>query len=196
MDVMKLIVFVCDNVSTEHVKGMRIPCQNIEPVNSIFPDLIKIAVTIFLALIAGFLALYQMKANIISSSRIRWIEDLRDTLSKLYPVALNVKNAHENHKNALRSNLNKNSDKHYDEYVKSMSDFNSLSNKIKMQLNSTKEDHKAIEDILDRIDCKLDLGNAEKTTMKEIEDDLKVIVSHSKKIFKTEWEKSKLIFKI
>ncbi|MBA4241378.1 MAG: hypothetical protein C0448_11670 [Sphingobacteriaceae bacterium] len=164
--------------------------------NTFWSDILKNFVTIILALIAGILALYQMKANIISSARIRWIEDLRDTLSKLYPATLDILNSFENHKLHSKLNNPEKANESYLEYTKNMTTFNALSNKVRMQLNSNEPDHKAIENILDEIDTKIHQHNIFKITGEELEVYLKKIVVHSKVIFKEEWEKSKKIFKI
>ena len=87
-------------------------------------------------------------------------------------------------------------DSHYIDYATNMARYNSISNKIRMQLNSNEPDHKAIEEILDRIDIKLDEENIVNFTGKELEVDLKIIIAHSKTIFKSEWEKSKKLYKI
>lgn len=190
------ITCVCDQTGCVHfnLKNVSINCNANS--SSIWLDVVKNGVTIFIALIAGLLALYQMKANIISSTRIRWIEDLRETLSKLYPVALNALNSYKNRNNELKMEKSEEAYRYYMEYIKNLSDFNALSNKIKMQLNSSEPDHKRIEEIIDILDSKLDLANIENATVQEIEAHLKLIVSHSKNIFKKEWEKSKRIFKI
>ncbi len=164
--------------------------------NTFWSDILKNFVTIILALIAGFLALYQMKVNIISSARIRWIEDLRDTLSKLYPATLDILNSFENHKLHSKHNNTQKADESYLEYTKNMTTFNALSNKVRMQLNSNEPAHKAIENILDEIDSKIHQNNILKITGEELELYLKKIVVHSKVIFKEEWEKSKKISKI
>lgn len=177
-------------------------------------DLLKNCITIFIALIAGFIALYQMKLNLISSARIRWIEDLKTALSDLYPAVLNTAVTSENHKAAKEKNNETNTVQHnngtsanqtdkdnnatqyYSEYIGHLSAFNALSNKIKMQLNSNEIEHKIIEDIIDKIDMKLDYKNIDNISLHDIESDLKQIVTYSKIVFKKEWKKSKRIFKI
>lgn len=43
--------------------------------------LITSIITISLALLAGFITLLQVKSNIISNARVKWVEDLRNILS-------------------------------------------------------------------------------------------------------------------
>src|SRR5690606_38489477 len=44
-------------------------------------SIITNSITIFIALLAGMVAIYQVKLNVISAARIKWVEDLRETLS-------------------------------------------------------------------------------------------------------------------
>jgi hypothetical protein len=161
-------------------------------------ELLKNLITIIIALIAGGIAIFQMKANVISSARIRWIEDLRSTLSLLYPATLNVVNAYQLHFEYAKmgDTYKDNTDKSYYEYTKNMTEYNALANKARMLLNSRETEHKAIEDVLDRIDKKFDTEKTEKINIHEIENELRIIVSLSKNIFKKEWEKSKRKFQI
>lgn len=159
-------------------------------------ELYKNLITIFLGLVAAFIALYQMKSNIISSARIRWIEDLKDCLSKFYTVSLDVVNSYENYVIYSKENDRSNKDAYYNSYDSHMTHFNILMNRIKMQLNSSEVEHRQIEEIIDRIDLKLGKINVTTVTQQEIEIDLKQIVMISKIIFKKEWEKSKKLFEI
>lgn len=170
--------------------------SNLQILKKMYTDLLKNGLTILLVFIAGFFTLYQIKANIISSARIRWIEDLRDTLSKLYSVTLNIVNSFECHIIASKYEDKVQSEKHYFDYTQNMATFNSLSNKARMQLNSKELEHKAIEEILEVIDKKIEGENIKLTTGNEIESYLREIVFQSKIIFKKEWDKSKKIFKI
>jgi hypothetical protein len=202
METNALIEVLCNyNMSIENdsfqyinVRVLEAPQHN--AYSSFWPDLVKNLITIVLALIAGFIALYQMKSNIISSARIRWIEQLRESLSNLYPNALNVFNAYEMHiiyqdrADAVQSNL------FYGKYLQHLSDYNSLSAKIKMQLNSNEPEHKSIEDILDEVDEKINQAMTLSVSLEGVDNDLLRILNHSKNIFKLEWEKSKKIFKI
>ena len=166
--------------------------------NEIFRYFAKTLITILLALFAGGLALFQMKANIISSARIKWIEDLRDNLSKLYPVVLTVPHLYKLHDEYMKLGDKAIALKHYDEYLKLMTEFNSLSNKIRMLLNSKESNHEKIEKTLEKIDNLFDpeRGDVKTINMSDLETDLRVIVAASKLIFKEEWRKSKKIFKI
>lgn len=48
----------------------------------ISPEILKVGFATFLALLAGLIALYQVKANVISSARIKWIEEFKTNVSE------------------------------------------------------------------------------------------------------------------
>lgn len=172
-------------------------CDNeIKEGDSWLDVLLKFLPTIVVALIAGGIALYQVKSNIISSSRIRWIEDLRSSLSQLYPAALNTKDASDDYEKAILDGDKEKEKYFYAQLTDQLSTFNSLSNKIKMLLNSNESEHKAIEDIINKLDRNLDFNNIKNTISSETEGDLNRIVLLAKIIFKKEWEKSKRVFEI
>lgn len=50
--------------------------------------IMKAVFTLFLALLAGSIALYQVKANVISTARIKWIEEFKNNIAE-YLVAVN-----------------------------------------------------------------------------------------------------------
>lgn len=188
---------------SEKEKNKEAPVNKnpISPLDSIFnlellKYFVKAFIAIVLALLAGGLALFQIKANVISSARIKWIEDLRDTLSKLYPVSLDTVTSAREYRIAKSSGKDAEAIRYDEANSRYLSDFNALSNKIKMLLNSSEPEHRQIEHVIDVIDKKLDKKNIDTVTAYEINDDLKLIVSLSKIIFKKEWDKSKRIFKI
>ena len=191
----KFIVLACDNMHCHLPTGCHQINKEVTTNGTFAMDIVKNIVTIILALIAGSFAIYQMKVNIISSARIRWIEELRETLSKFYPVILDTILAWENRKLFIKTNDPKHNE-YYAAYSLNITRYNSLSNKIKMLLNSNEPDHKAIENIIDKIDEQFDQDNINNASQKDIEMELKIIVNHSKSIFKKEWEKSKRVFKV
>jgi len=153
--------------------------------------------TIVIALIAGIIALYQVKSNIVSSSRIRWIENLRISISEYYQASLATGLFLENW-----MNLDENTEVNDDErelrrnYLDAHSTYFIKSNNIRMFLNPNKSDHKEIENIMDKIDTFFEEKNVRDINQALIENELKKIVVLSRKIFKEEWRKSKKIFKI
>ena len=173
------------------VNSKEIPNDNFD-----WNEVYKNAITILLGLVAAFIALYQAKSNIISSARIRWIEDLKSLLSEFYSVTIDVLSAYENYTSAKKNENDERRIAHYTLYDSHSTKFNALVNKIKMQLNSDEIEHRNIEKAVEHIDTKLCIENIKKATQNEIEEDLKEIITNSKIIFKKEWEKSKKLFKI
>lgn len=167
-------------------------------INKLFDwdDFLKIILAIAVALIAGLIALYQMKSNVISSSRIKWNEDLRDSLSKFYSAVLDSHCAYQNFMNAKNENKNDEMNQHYTEYSNYVSLYNSLTNKVMMLLNSDDAEHQKIETIISKIDLMLQSSNIDNINQASLEVELKKIVTSSKIIFKKEWEKSKKLFTI
>lgn len=157
-------------------------------------ELYKNLITIFLGLVAAFVALWQAKSNIISSARIKWNEDLREALSKLYSAALDTHLDYVNYFNS-KNNNSIDSSSHYNNYSNNLSTFNLISNKVLMLLNSNEKEHRNIEVIIDKIDKMLGTTNISSITQQSLEVELKKIVENSKIIFKKEWEKSKKVFK-
>lgn len=160
--------------------------------------LIENSFSIAAVLLAGLLALYQVKSNTIASSRINWNDSLKKSLSQYYTETLNTafyRNEFiETNTKAKGSETIKN--EIYRKYLESLSQYNALSNILRMQLNSNESEHNRIEIILDKIDRIID-GEPEKLIdLNSLELDLREIVALSKIIFKREWEKSKSMFRI
>jgi len=156
------------------------------------------AITIFLGLLAGMIALYQVKLNIISNSRIKWIETLRETLSEyimeishcnhlkinLYDEKSRVKN--ENKEDAFL-------DKYYVPYKNSAMKAEKLNAKLLLYLNSDKKNHKKIENLL-MSNARL-IADFETDNRDAMDKNIMDIILFSKEIFKLEWKKSKRVFK-
>jgi hypothetical protein len=161
--------------------------------SELFSSIIENTITIIIALIAGIIALYQVKSNIVSSSRINWIESLRLSISEYYDAVLSTALYIENH---LKSLEKSEKDILYDKYVQSHSRYFINSNKIRMYLNPKETDHKNLEEIMDKIDICFEKENVRQIDQDIIEIELKKMVNISRKIFKDEWTKSKRVFKI
>ena len=167
--------------------------------SSIWSELLKNAATISIALIAGFIALIQVKSNVVSSARIKWIEQLKSLISEFYVVSIDViynyREYDEYEKRGLESE-EKIKREHFKKYEKDHSTYNKVSNKIKMYLNLKENDHEVLENLIEAIDSKLDPKFISEESQSSIAEILEQITPVAKKIFKTEWDKSKRIFKI
>ena len=163
-------------------------------------QLLTNGITILIALFASIIALRQVKANIISSYRIKWIENLRELLSS---YCLEIKNCGiiiQNSKSSCKGKREKEFDdeisKQYSVYLKSTLDLYKLGYKIELYLNSKEPSHKNVENLINKISLKLLTTNFINLNYDELENDLIEIIKISKTIFQEELKKSKSIFRI
>lgn len=157
-------------------------------------------ITIFLALIASLIALFQIKSNIISSSRIKWIENLRNDLSNYATEVANCSMILERQiaesEGKRKDEIYQVTEKFYSDYTESHMRSDVLAQKILLYLNSEKEDHKKIEDLIQKISSQLHREDLKKLDGEVIDKEIEEIIRISKRILKVEWEKSKKIFKL
>jgi hypothetical protein len=158
--------------------------------------LITNSVTIFIALIAAMVALHQVKLNVISAARIKWIEDLRETLS-LYcceiEIATNAKlDLVDERKGKSGNELEEVLDKFYNPYVNASKEVQKLQSKIYLYLDSENPQHKKIEELL-RLNSIL-LHKAPGDNRNEMRNNIVEITKIAKVIFKVEWRKSEVLF--
>jgi hypothetical protein len=146
---------------------------------SIGEKILENSITIIIALIAGILALYQVKSNVVSTARIKWIEILKEDISNLYNSALSAVFFFTEH-------TAKNDNVSHSKYLEAHSKFYILLNKIKMQLNIYETKHKELDSLLDEIDSMLDSANnkLKEVTQEQMEVKLRKIVIISRDIFK------------
>lgn len=160
--------------------------------STILEYVLKNGITIVIALIAGLIAIYQVKSNVISNARIKWMDDLRANLSSYYSLVLETI-SHYINMNLVEGEID---GLDYDKYILCHSRLNMLANKIKMQLDSERTYQMQIEALIDEIDSMMNGKVMNNTKQEELEAKLKSIVVISKKIFKEEWKRSKKVFKL
>lgn len=181
---------------------LEIPIVKVQLENDSF-DFLPTFLTILVALIAAFIALYQVKSNNISNARIAWMENLREVLSELcvafsdsrltfINMGERIKQARKISPEAADNVLEEN----YDKFIQSLHKVNKLSNKVFLYLDSDNKTHQELEMIINKLGSDLDYEKIEKIEQEQLNKDLDKIIEISKKIFKTEWQKSKQIFKI
>ncbi len=157
-------------------------------------------ITISLALIAALIALHQVKSNIISSARITWIENLRNSISEYTIGASNcivlLKNMLSKCDGKSKEEAFKIIENDYSIYFKEMKETDVLANKILLYLNSKEELHREIEELIKKISKNTHQANPKEIDSDEIEADIDKIIEKSKLIFSKEWTKSKKLFKI
>ena len=160
--------------------------------SSILDYVLKNGITIVLALIAGMIALYQVKSNVISTARIKWMENLRISLSELCDCAAKTYVNNSNFKKGEKG------DKYndYDKYLESYSKFNIQWSKVKLLLDSNNTYHSKIESLLDKVSSMLNVTNIDTTKQRDLTDVLSELIKLSKLVFREEWKRSKKVFKL
>ena len=156
------------------------------------------AVTIIIALFAGIVALHQVKLNVVSDARIKWIESLRDTISQycteLHKCSLLKANFFDEKKDKTGQELENVLIKFYPPYSESSNEVLRLQSKVLLYLDSNDETHKQIEDLLRQ--NSLLLHDKNEYHIEKIRRNIEQIIRLSKEIFKAELKKSKRLFKI
>lgn len=157
-------------------------------------------ITIFLALIAALIALYQVKLNTISSARITWIENLRDSISnytaEVTKCAIILENMSVEFKNKNVIEIEEILKNDYEKYVESSYKSEILASKIKLYLNSNEKEHQKIEFLINKITNHIHEQEIKDIDRVKLQKYIEEIIKISKQIFKKEWKKSKQIFKI
>lgn len=164
--------------------------------------------TILIALIAAFIALYQVKANIISNARMNWIEKLRTSLSSFCVESANcgiIMSNIGNYVNLhLRDNEKENFEdevrniilKHYPDYFNASAKVDNLCYEILLFLDSNDKNQKELENLVVAVCSSLRNPNFLELDRKELTTRINNIIYHSKIVFKNEWKKSKRLFKL
>ncbi|RFC54985.1 hypothetical protein [Brumimicrobium aurantiacum] len=150
---------------------------------------------ILVALIAGLLALFQVKANIISSARIEWTQNLRKIVSQYLSeiMILNynlriVLDLGEKGKEQEAKDL-------YNKQTESFKKVFEYGNQIKLFLNNKKEtEHSELQDCIQEYFNKATHGKGS-TEIDELETMQEEIIFKSQQILKQSWEDAKT-FKI
>lgn len=157
-------------------------------------------ITIIFASIAAFIALYQAKSNIISKSRINWIENLRDSISS---YCIEISRCIIIQKIMISDCQGKTDEEisviikeQYPKFSEVALNSGKLAYKISLYLNSKEDIHKLIENLIKRINKHVHVQILNVSIIDEVENDLEEIISISKIIFKTEWDKSKKLYKL
>lgn len=158
--------------------------------------LITNSVTILIALMAGLIALHQVKLNIISSARIKWIEDLREILSLYSSELENCSKVKLDFEDELKHKGKTETvrEKYFQPYTISSNEVLKLQSKAFLYLNSKDPKQKEIEELIRK--NSLLLHDMNKDHRDEIFENIQKIISLAKEVFNLELVKSKSLFKI
>lgn len=156
-------------------------------------------ITVLLALLAAFVALHQVKSNVISSSRIKWIEEFKNNISQhnnatsqsIFFYGMYRKYRGDGEKPTAEA------DKYYNEYIK----FHYLANiyeaNLFINLNPEEIMYKNIQTTLSAIRKTIDDMDKDSDydeVYKEVSMKLHTLRIQSQKALKVEWKKSKKMF--
>ena len=156
-------------------------------------------ITVLLALLAAFIALHQVKSNVISSSRIKWIEEFKNDISEhstavrqmIYNYGMHLKYRDEN------EDPNTKNYRYYDEYIKCHYKAAIHESNLRMNLNLDEDMFIEIKKTLDKITLKIDNFNSKldtDQTYRETAILLNRLRDLSQKALKIEWKKSRKMF--
>lgn len=156
-------------------------------------------ITILLALLAAFIALHQVKSNVISSSRIKWIEEFKNDISEhstavrqmIYNYGMHLKYRDENEDPKIKNYS------YYDEYIKCHYKASIHESNLRMNLNLDENMFKEIKETLDKVTLKVDNFNSKidtDQTYRETARLLNRLRDQSQQALKIEWKKSRKMF--
>jgi len=156
-------------------------------------DIVGIGVAIVVGLMATVTALIQVRWNVISSSRIKWIESFRNDISAYCEASIAMRTNYLNTISPVVRNDKDTFDRFYEKYCANNSQCNVLSYNIRLKLNLKKKRHIQIEQYLCDREKLFKQDRIESTTFEEVDDVLNLLIVETRNIAKEEWEKSKKI---
>lgn len=174
----------------------KTPNNSIENKTFSSPHNLELTIPIIVAILGGLLAIYQVKMNIIKSARIKWIENLRDTLSHFISATSNI----EHTLDLMTSDVDKgiNPDKafynHSTSFIGSANESVRYATKISLYLNILEPIHKELASKIDHFivistDAFDKKGEERSKAKKIIGKNIQEIVRLSQKIIKIEWDR-------
>ncbi len=155
-------------------------------------NVLKAAFAVFLALLGGLVALFQVKANVISEARIKWVEEFKKNIADYISTT-----------NSMIFNFRefedlKNGDHRRDYHTKYMDlshKTQSLYAQIEMNLNRNEQLYEDIYQILNRIETLTSIDNlgsvSELENYEILHNEFSNLTKATQKAMKVEWDKSK-----
>ncbi|MES2544736.1 MAG: hypothetical protein V4548_07615 [Bacteroidota bacterium] len=156
------------------------------------PTVLKAGFAVFLALIGGLIALFQVKANVISTARIKWIEEFKINIAEYASVSNEIIFSYREHSHSKDKDI---ADLYYQKYMECVHKSMTIKGKIYMNLNLKEHLYTEINKIIQRIEILTDHTNLEFISEEEnyhkISDEFDNLNSITHKAMKVEWDKSK-----
>ncbi|MES2287337.1 MAG: hypothetical protein V4547_16715 [Bacteroidota bacterium] len=124
---------------------------------------------ILIALIAGLVALYNVKQNIILQYKVKQVELIKESASKYFTLTLNLKvialNAIYNLKNEPDTSKHKKiSDDGYEKYINTATEVANYENLIKLQLQKDNPIHEKVGKYMENVTTELEAIRQAKST--------------------------------
>lgn len=151
-------------------------------------------IPILLVIIAGLLALFQIKANIIASARIEWTQNLRKTisqfLSEIMILNFNIKRVLE----LIEEGKTTDAETLYNSQTDSFKKVHEYGNQIKLFLNNQKEkEHIELQELIEKY-LKNSTHGIKAKEFSELEKLEQDIIKSSQKMLKQTWEDAKTFY--
>ncbi len=139
--------------------------------------------TIAVALLAAFIALYQVKMNLITAARIKWIEDLRKDIAEYCQTIAEILVQEQVQSNEVKYSI-----------VEKLHEAIVIKQRLTMSLNLDERLHYILNGLVDYLFVNTD----KKSLVEEVHiNNLSKVMNYTlvvaSKIFKTEWTKSKRV---
>lgn len=151
-------------------------------------------IPIIIALIAGLIALWQVKNNYYSKASLKWIDEVRNLLSNYLTEIFNIQVHFQNWQDEKKqSPPTKKTDQLYQDYLISHTKCNILNKKLQLYFDHERKENFQILNILNNLDDAIDEENIadNKYNLREAS---KELIKLTNKILFTQWKKSKNIF--
>lgn len=160
-------------------------------------SVLKAMFAVFLALLGGLVALLQVKANVISEARIKWVEEFKrnvaEYISSVNELVFHFKNYETTEDSIIRR-------EYYDKYSQTIHKVQTLVKQIEMNLNRSEPLYEEIFQVLSRIENLIVHNNlsqiGELKNYPLLHKEFSNLTSATQKAMKVEWNKSKKLIYI
>lgn len=149
-----------------------------------FFDLLPLLVVI----IGGIIALYQVNLNIVTSARVKKIEELRTLLTDFSSAVYNLNTTIKNHRLIVKKDPDIDKIALYDKYYLKASETTRASNLFALYLDDRNEIHQDIIEDIDKLGNMLDLNNYQESNYNQVEEIVNRITENSATYINNEWD--------
>ena len=158
-------------------------------------NVLKACFTIFLALLGGIIALYQVKANVISTARIKWIEEFKTDIAE-FSATIHSGIFTYNEYIAAEDKVRRK--QYHQKYMEDVNQSVAIRNKIIMNLDRTEPLYEKVYQIMEKIESLTEYENLEYIGNDKnyhiIEKEFNNLNAATHQVMKVEWKKAKKLF--